>query len=317
MRYYFRDNQPNPYTRLMISGIVLVALAFVLGGYNYSRGLPFSSNPFSTDAGNIIDTKSEQDDVERIFIPIRKTYPPDPFPGGMKGESAPSTQQSVSGHGVSRPQSVRKIPTTPAVSSGSPASSVSKAAPETRTSARRKTPPVSLKSVAARVDHASPRENKVAEQKAEDKSKAASEQAKAISEFAGVPEETVRKAGIKPATVTPKVSKARSKPSTPVATQPSLEQRVKAGRKKAHVNDVAVIKSKPVSRVVLPVQDRGHAGKRGVSADTAKTKAAKPKRNPLVVKQPRYRKLETTVEISDSGETVNGTRWKDVSNSVE
>jgi len=261
MRYYFRDNQSAPWRRLLFGGGILAVVAFIVGGFDFSRGLPISANPFAAQDG---PSKKSGDDenLERIFIPVRKKFPPDPFPVDLEdGQDTPVAESVKQQTGSS---DVR------------PGEAVVSSVAEGKKSAP-----------AASSDR---------------------NDAGAVPEFASVPEGAMRDAAsvksAPPAT-------AKSVPgSSGVATRKAVRAGVpaKAPDRRSGPAGVALTKPSRLAPVAKPEKKRKHADRSSPVGTGGR---------PVADAKPKYRKLETVVEISDSGETVDGTRWKDVTGLLE
>lgn len=290
MRYYFHDNQSSPYTRYIISGVTLAALISIIGGINYSRGLPFSTNPFFGSTDNDATSESNDEAVERIFIPIRKEFPPDPFSGAVKTNDGSAHERAVPDVTVKRSDSIQPVVAKPPTAglTGKQSSTIRTEQTETIDSEVR--PELKTEKI------------KSAETLKQEKVEAA----KAISEFTDVPEDIVESINEKPvlplaapvaASKPGAVTAAKNKNPVSNAVKPALNHSVQ-------VQSMPVTRSKPVQQVVIPRR----------SPETYIKLAPRPEKMVKQSEPTRYRQLETVVEISDSGETVTGKRWKDVSN---
>ncbi|RTZ59104.1 MAG: hypothetical protein DSZ32_05835 [Gammaproteobacteria bacterium] len=331
MRYYFRDNRPSPVARFFLSGAVLLALISAIGGFYYSKGLPFATNPFAGFHDDVKGSGTDEEDLEPIFIPIRKKFPPDPFPGGEKktsGKTAPAEPSTASA--VTRSQTAvpaKSEPVAPPVSVHAEQGRVSAVEPAKNHVAGKtddsgvQNKPVELATTNASEENpsnstpveipsgiASMSGDKV--QQTEARSLASVRQASSPSR----PEPAKVKQIVKSEPVKPADSVKPGKVARPVKAVKSVKpvkktrsKPAKSPTKSSNKRKVAVIRPKPANstpRTKVPAEVAVQAS----SADSKSVSRSE---------QPKYRNLDTVVEISDSGETVAGKRWKDISSASD
>jgi len=328
MRYYFRDNRPSPMTRLLLSGVVLVALVSAIGGVYYSKGAPFAGNPFAGFGDDAKDSAADEENLQPIFIPIRKKFPPDPFPGGGKASTEKATPPGASAavKADTDEQKALRPGSKPAASSASArleqtANSASQPAKDTvggktdGPAAQNNTAGLAsrgdsngIPAGGARFDMpsgvASGSHDGTRQIRARSLASVKQESLSPAPQPSRL-EKTIPSEPAKPAVLAKPVSKTG--PKAAKAASLARPKPVKQPAKSSSKREVAVIRPKPARSAIrrkAPVELAVQAG----SADNETVSRSA---------QPKYKNLDTVVEISDSGDTVAGKRWKDVSNASE
>ena len=325
MRYYFRDNRPGPMARLFLGGAALLALMSAIGGLYYSEGLSFAVNPLAGAFDAAKDgARDRGENLEPIFIPIRKKFPPDPFAasGEQAGAKASATNSSPAEVPTRKIRTIQAAPepVAPPVSVGVEQNAVSSAQPSSSVAEKADQSAAQAKA-AEQANSSDSRLNLAPDSVLDLPSTVAATPAKKSRQTAARPLASVKRESQSPGSepVQPKKI-GRTTPSQPVPPRAGVKQ-VKSAKpskiaktrpqkprtRHAGKREVAIIKSKPgssVSRTAAPAE----------VAVRASSVNSQPVSRPL---SPKYKKLDTVVEISDSGDTVAGKRWKDVSSTSD